>query len=171
MSLNSFLRGRAAAGALLLFLAAFGQAVAPSRIAGELDAERLKERIAQERGHVVLVNFWATWCVPCREEFPELSRLQKNLGRQGLRILGISTDLAKEIPGVERFLDEQKPSFPNYRKSSGGDDQDFIETVDPSWGGELPFSVLYARDGKKARTLWGKHSYAEYEREILRLLH
>jgi thiol-disulfide isomerase/thioredoxin len=168
---NETNRSRAVAAALSFLLSAFAQAVAPSRIAGELDAERLKDRIAQERGQVVLVNFWATWCVPCREEFPELSRLQKNLGRQGLRILGISTDLAKETPGVERFLDEQKPSFPNYRKRSGGDDQDFIESVDPSWRGELPFSVLYARDGRKAMTLWGKHSYAEYEREIRRLLH
>ncbi len=161
---------RGAAAALLLFLATFTLAVTPSRIAGELDAQGLKERIARERGHVVLVNFWATWCVPCREEFPELSRLQKALGSQGLRVLGVSTDLAKETPGVEKFLDEQRPSFPNYRKRSGGDDQDFIEAVDRSWGGELPFSVLYARDGHKVKTLWGKHTYSQYEKQVNELL-
>src|SRR6202007_880637 len=130
---NGAARWRAAAGALLVLLSIFAVATEPSRIAGEIDADGLRQRISRERGHVVLVNFWATWCVPCREEFPELSRLQRNLGIRGLQVLGVSTDVAKETPGVERFLDEQRPSFPNYRKKSGGDDQNFIEAVDPSW--------------------------------------
>jgi len=137
-----------------------------SRLAGELDAKGLKERIERERGKVVLVNFWATWCVPCREEFSELARLQKTLGGEGLRILGVSTDLARDIPAVERFLAQQKPGFPNYRKKSGGDDQDFINAVDRSWGGELPFSVLYRRDGSKAKVFSGAQSHSVYEREI-----
>jgi thiol-disulfide isomerase/thioredoxin len=134
-----------------------------------VDAGSLLQRIGQEKGNVVLVNFWATWCVPCREEFPDLSRLQKTLGRKGLRIIGVSTDFARETPAVEKFLADQNPSFPNYRKKSGGDDQVFIEAVDKAWGGELPFSVLYGKDGRKVKTLSGKHSYAEYEKEILKL--
>ena len=51
--------------------------------------------------------------------------------------------LAKDLPGVEKFLAKTNPDFPNYRKKSGGDDQDFIESVDAKWGGELPFTVLY----------------------------
>jgi len=42
--------------------------------------------------------------------------------------------------------------------------------VDPSWGGELPFSVLYGRDGKKARVLSGQHTFQQYEQEVLKLL-
>ena len=118
----------------------------------------------------MLVNFWATWCVPCREEFPDLARLDKAYGGRGLRVLGVSTDLARETAAVKKFLAEQKPGFPNYRKKGGGDDEQFIDAVDKSWGGELPFTVLYARDGKKARVLSGKHTYGEYEAEILRLL-
>ncbi|HKA36257.1 MAG TPA: TlpA disulfide reductase family protein [Thermoanaerobaculia bacterium] len=140
-----------------------------SLLAGEVDAGSLFQRIGQEKGKVVLVNFWATWCAPCREEFPDLSRLQKTLGEKGLRVIGVSTDFARETPAVERFLAEQKPSFPNYRKKSGGDDQVFIEAVEKSWGGELPFSVLYGKDGRKAKTFSGKHSYAEYEKEVLKL--
>jgi thiol-disulfide isomerase/thioredoxin len=140
------------------------------RIAGELDAKGLSERVAREKGHVVLVNFWATWCLPCREEFPDLSRLDKDFGGRGLRVLGVSTDLAREKAAVERFLAEQKPGFPNYHKRSGGDDQKFIDAVDRSWGGELPFSVLYARDGRKTKVFSGKHTYREYESEIVKLL-
>ena len=145
-------------------------AAGQSRLAGELDAKGLTDRIARERGNVVLVNFWATWCVPCREEFPELTRLQKKLGGEGLRVLGISTDLARDIPAVEKFLQQQNPGFPNYRKKSGGDDGDFINAVDPSWGGELPFTAVFGRDGKKAKVFSGAHAYREYEREVRRLL-
>ena len=153
---------------MFLFAAsAFGKG---SRLAGELDAKSLTQRIARERGRVVLVNFWATWCVPCREEFPALVKLQKKLSGAGLSILGVSTDLAREIPAVERFLDAQDPGFPNYRKKSGGDDQDFIDAVDRSWGGELPFTVLYGRDGRKAKVLSGMRTPEQYEREVRLLL-
>ncbi len=155
--------------AALLVLAA-GSFAQMSRIAGEVDANGLAERIGREKGHVVLVTFWATWCVPCREEFPDIVRLQKAYAGQGLRVLGVSTDLARETPAVEKFLGEQKPGFPNYRKKKGGDDQQFIDAVDASWGGELPFSVFYTRDARKAKVLSGRHTYAEYEREVQTLL-
>ena len=160
---------RIGAALAALFVAGIAAAGTPG-IAGEVDAKGLAQRIARERGRVVLVNFWATWCVPCREEFPELSRLQAKYGPRGLQVLGVSTDFASQMPAVEKFLAEQKPRFPNYRKKSGGDDQQFIDAVETSWGGELPFSVLFARDGKKSRALSGKHTYRDYEREILKLL-
>lgn len=141
-----------------------------SHLAGELDAKEFTARVAAEKGNVVLVNFWATWCAPCREEFPDLVRLQKAYGDKGLRVIGISTDFSKQLPAVETFLARQRPPFPNYHKKSGGDDQDFIEAVDPKWSGELPFSVLFGRDGRVARTLAGKSAYAVFEREILGVL-
>jgi thiol-disulfide isomerase/thioredoxin len=164
---------------LVVFLSAAGAAGkspdhpitrSPDLLAGEVDAKGLADRIAREKGRVVLVNFWATWCVPCREEFPDLARLDKAYGGRGLRVLGVSTDFDRETAAVKKFLAELKPGFPNYRKKSGGDDEQFIDAVDKSWGGELPFTVLYARDGKKARVLSGKHAYGEYEAEILKLL-
>ncbi|HVQ54355.1 MAG TPA: TlpA disulfide reductase family protein [Thermoanaerobaculia bacterium] len=162
---------RAAAAALLLFtLAAAGRAADATLLKGELDGKELSAAIAKQKGHVVLVNFWATWCVPCREEFPDFVRLEKAYRDRGLRVIGVSTDLAKDLPKVEKFLAAAPPDFPNYRKKSGGDDQDFIESVDAKWGGELPFTVLYGKDGKKTRVLSGKQSYAELEKAIAPLL-
>jgi thiol-disulfide isomerase/thioredoxin len=163
-------RARRALALFLFVLAADIAGARTSRIAGEVDAKGLSGRISRERGHVVLVNFWATWCVPCREELPDLSRLQRKYASRGFQILGVSTDLASQTPAVEKLLADVKPSFPNYRKKSGGDDGQFIDAVDPSWGGELPFSVLYARDGKKVRVLSGQRTFQQYEQEILKLL-
>jgi thiol-disulfide isomerase/thioredoxin len=164
------LKGRASALVLFLTAALLPGAGSGSRITGELDANGLAKRIARERGRVVLVNFWATWCVPCREELPDLSRLQRKYASRGFQILGVSTDLASQMPAVEKLLADLKPTFPNYRKKSGGDDGQFIDAVDPSWGGELPFTVVFARDGKKARVLSGQHTFQQYEQEILKLL-
>lgn len=157
--------------AIVALLVLSSLAAAPtSRLAGELDASALKQAVAREKGRVVLLNFWATWCVPCREEFPELSKLQTRNQEAGLRVIGVSTDFPKERAAVEKFLSKERPSFPNYRKKSGGEDQDFIDAVDSSWGGELPFSVLYDRAGKKVRVYSGSLPLAAAEKEIRRLL-
>jgi thiol-disulfide isomerase/thioredoxin len=154
-----------------LFVGAFGARGADATLlTGEVDGRELAAAIAREKGHVVLVNFWATWCVPCREEFPDFVRLEKAYRARGLRVIGVSTDLAKDLPKVEKFLAAGRPDFPNYRKKSGGDDQDFIESVDAKWGGELPFTVLYGKDGKKARVLSGKQSYKDLEAAVATFL-
>jgi thiol-disulfide isomerase/thioredoxin len=140
------------------------------KLAGEVDAKGLAAAVAKEKGRVVVVNFWATWCVPCREEYPDLTRLEKAYRDKGVSVLGISIDSTKDLPKVDQFLAKMKPDFPNYRKASGGDDQDFIESVDKNWGGELPFTVVYARDGKKTKVLSGKQSYGDFEAAVKALL-
>jgi thiol-disulfide isomerase/thioredoxin len=155
----------AALAAALLAPAANAQ-----KLAGEVDAKGLAAAIAKEQGRVVVVNFWATWCVPCREEYPDLTRLEKAYRDKGVSVLGVSIDSAKDLPKVDQFLARMKPDFPNYRKASGGDDQDFIESVDKDWGGELPFTVVYARDGRKTKVLSGKQSYGDFEAAVKALL-
>jgi thiol-disulfide isomerase/thioredoxin len=166
--------GRAASGSLATVIAASLSApllaADGARLVGELDASGLREAVAKEKGRVVLVNFWATWCVPCREEYPDLVRLEKAYRARGLSVIGVSTDFEKQVPAAEKFVAGFKPDFPNYHKKPCGDDHDFIEAVDPKWGGELPFSVLFGRDGKRARTLSGKQSYASFEKEVRALL-
>ncbi len=169
-AIRSQLRRAAAAAFLVLTGAAAAAAPEASKLAGELDAKGFAGAVAARKGQVVLVNFWATWCVPCREEFPDLARLERAYRGKGLAVLGVSIDAAKDLPGVEKFLAKTNPDFPNYLKASGGDDQVFIESVDAKWGGELPFTVLYSRDGRKAKVLSGKQSYADFEKTVKALL-
>ena len=107
---------------------------------------------------------------PLPRGVPDLVRLEKTYRGKGLAVLGVSTDSSRDLAAVEKFLAEMKPDFPNYRKASGGDDQVFIESVDKEWGGELPFTVLYARDGKKAKVLSGKQTYGDFETAVKALL-
>ena len=69
------------------------------------DAQGSKRTLAQSRGKVVLVNVWATWCVPCREEMPALDRLQRKLGGSGFEVLALSID-AGGAAAVKQFYDE-----------------------------------------------------------------
>ena len=170
---GTFLRrlpGRAVLAALLVSRAALAVAADAPRLAGELDAKGLAAAVAKDRGKVVVVNFWATWCVPCREEFPDLVKLEKAYRDRGVAVLGVSIDMAKDMPKIEKFLAASHPDFPNYIKKAGGDDQDFIDSVDPKWGGELPFTVVYDREGKKAKVRSGKQSYTDFERAVTALL-
>ncbi|HKD17717.1 MAG TPA: TlpA disulfide reductase family protein, partial [Thermoanaerobaculia bacterium] len=93
---------RAAAAALLFVGLAAAPAFAadPPRLAGELDAKGLADAVARNHGKVVLVNFWATWCVPCREEYSDLIRLEKTYRDRGVAVLGVSIDFAKDLPKV-----------------------------------------------------------------------
>ena len=107
------------------------------------------------KGHVVVVNMWATWCEPCREEFPELVAFAKEMGPKGIDLLSVSMDTADALAGeVIPFLKEQGAGFACFIKAAG-DDEKFINAVDPGWTGSLPATFVYGRDGKRVARLDG----------------
>ena len=118
------------------------------------ELEALRAVAAQDR----LPNVRFTGLVP-REKVPGI------LAATDMALVTLKpSDVFKTVLPSKMF--EAKPGFANYHKKVGGDDQEFIDAVDKGWGGELPFSVLYDRSGRKIKTLSGKHSYADYEREV-----
>ena len=78
---------------------------APALAVASLDRERTV-RLADYRGQVLLVNLWATWCHPCREEIPYLGELYHRYRGDGLAVLGISVDLRSDIAAVLEYVDE-----------------------------------------------------------------
>lgn len=77
-----------------------------------LDAQALSRLIDQARGRVVLVNFWATWCGPCRAEFPDLKRLRKHTAESELEMIGVSLDFDGDM--LRDFLRDNPLPYPTY---------------------------------------------------------
>lgn len=132
-------------------------------LAGDVDAAALARVVAANRGRVVVLSFWATWCEPCVREFPDLVALARE--RRDVAFVSVSIDEPEDRPLVESFLAERRPSFPVYLKAPGPDDA-FIDGVDRGWGGAVPATVVFNRKGRRAAILQGEHSRADIERAI-----
>jgi thiol-disulfide isomerase/thioredoxin len=117
---------------------------------------------------VVLVNLWATWCTPCREEFPDLMRFYRANKDRGVTLLLVSGDFSTETDAVKEFLSSQGVNFASYLKS--GKDEDFINTFDSSWSGALPATFVYDAKGQRQHSFLGPITYKSLEREIAPLL-
>lgn len=134
-----------------------------------IDAQGFQKILAQHHGKPLLVNFWATWCEPCRDEYPMLNDLAKQYEPKGMRFVGVSMDDDGDLILMRRFLARYKPIFPNYRKTAGAEAA-FRESVLPGWTGTMPISIFYAGDGRQVTHFLGEQSRAKYEQEIQALL-
>jgi thiol-disulfide isomerase/thioredoxin len=134
-----------------------------------IDAQAFQKIVQDHRGRPLLVNFWATWCEPCRDEYPMLNELAKQYGPKGLQVIGVSMDDDGDMILVRRFLARYKPVFPNYRKKPG-DEAAFRQSVLPVWTGSMPVSIFYASDGHIVLNFMGEKSRAQYEEAIQSLL-
>jgi peroxiredoxin len=83
--------------------------LAPKFAARTLDGGTLA--LSELRGEVVLLNIWATWCPPCREEMPALEALHRELAPRGLRVVGVSIDRAGAEPQIRRFAEDHGITF------------------------------------------------------------
>ena len=132
----------------------FGQAPAGTDGAGLLaislpDATGKEEALAQWKGKVLVVNFWATWCAPCRDEMPEFVRAQRELGGKGLQFVGIAID---EPEKVSRFADELALNYPALIGGYGAME------LSKALGNRmmaLPFTVVLDRSGRIVHTQLG----------------
>ena len=113
------------------------------------DAEGKEQRIDQWRGKVVIVNFWATWCAPCREEMPEFIKSQNELGSKGLQIVGIAVDQPDK---VRQFATEIGLNYPALVGGFGA--MELSRTLGNNVMA-LPFTVILDRKGAIAHTQLG----------------
>jgi thiol-disulfide isomerase/thioredoxin len=109
---------------------------------------KLLRRGGADGAKPLLVNFWATWCEPCRTEFPDLVRIDAEFRPRGLEFVVVSVDDVSEIKtGVPRFLRRMRAEMPAYLLNATDTDS-AVTSVDPTWNGELPATFLYDREGK-----------------------
>jgi peroxiredoxin len=115
------------------------------------------------KGKVILLDFWATWCPPCKAEIPGFVELQDQYGEKGLQVLGVSVDdPADKLPP---FAEEFKMNYPVLVGLGRDDLQD---AYGPMWG--IPTTFLISRDGKICRKHSGLVGKERYEQDIKALL-
>lgn len=131
-----------------------------------INKEKLQEIIKNRNGKVLLLNIWATWCGPCRDEFPELVRLENEYKGRTLDIVGISVDEKKDVDSkVIPFLKQQKANFRTF--INGFDkDEDLIDFVDKSWQGDIPVTVIYDKNGSRKSFLVGSQDFKTFKKEV-----
>jgi thiol-disulfide isomerase/thioredoxin len=112
---------------------------------------------------VILLNYWATWCGPCKVEIPDLIALQEQYKDKGFVILGVSQDDDPET--LRAFASTYKMNYPVL---VGRDSPDLLDAQGPLWG--LPTSYVIGRDGSICGKHLGPATKADFEREIKGLL-
>jgi len=175
------MRMRTAVATLFLVGGVLGGAAAHARQAAQgkaakdpqlIDAQGYQKLLQRYHGKPLLINFWATWCEPCRDEYPMLNELAKEYEPKGLRMLGVDSDQDGDLILMRRFIARYKPVFPNYRKKPGKPDDEagFNKAVLPEWRGELPATFVYDKDGHLVEHFFGARDRATYEAVIRKML-
>lgn len=122
------------------------------------------QSLKQYAGKIVVLNFWATWCEPCREEMPELSALHDAYKDKNVVVLGVAVD---EVVAISDFLKETKVSYPLFAADMQGMEIASHLGNDKS---VLPYTVIINADGSVAKTYFGRITKPLLEETLAKLL-
>jgi thiol-disulfide isomerase/thioredoxin len=115
---------------------------------------------------IIFINAWATWCLPCKEEFPDLVKLARDYQNSDVVIIGISVDYPDEVESkVIPFLNSQDVPFQNFVQNFK-DPADLINMFNKKWRGAVPATFIYDKNGVQKAFLLGKQSYKTFKKEI-----
>lgn len=138
----------------------------------EIDLDGLKKILQRDAKDTrpLLINFWATWCDGCREEFPDLVKIDNDYRAKGLNFISVTLDEVTEIKTtVPEFLKEMKAQMPVVLLNVK-DPEPAIHAVDEKWDGQLPATFLYDKDGKVVFKYFGRIKPAELRSAIDKLV-
>lgn len=123
-----------------------------------------EQHLGALKGRVVVLNFWATYCIPCRKEMPDLAAIQNEYAALGVQVIGASTDQMADREKVLQFVKETKVNFPVW---IGATTADMIRF---GLGSALPGTVIIGRDGRVSKVISGVVNPAELKKHIDALL-
>jgi thiol-disulfide isomerase/thioredoxin len=127
------------------------------------DASALVESVAGLGKEAVVLNFWATWCGPCRAEFPTFVRYDAEQADNDVEVRFVSLDDAGDLPAVRAFLDEHGVSEPSYVYTGEGD---VTTQLNPFVGGAIPITMVLDGDGIVQHTTVGMLSYDDLSAQV-----
>lgn len=119
-----------------------------------------EQSLSALKGRIVVLNFWATYCVPCRTEMPDLAAIQNEYAALGVQVVGASADEAGERAKVLQFIKETKINFPVWMGATTADMTRF------GLGAALPGTIIIDRDGRIARVISGVVNAADLRKQI-----
>ena len=128
------------------------------------DLSGVEQSLQNLRGRIVVLNFWATYCIPCRKEMPDLAAVQNEFAPLGVQVIGVSTDDIADRNKVLQFARETKVNFPIWIGGSAA------HMVKFGLGTALPGTVVIDRDGKITKIISGVVNLAELRKQIESLL-
>ncbi len=118
------------------------------------------QSLSQFKGRIVILNFWATYCLPCREEMPDLAKIQNEYAALGVQVIGASVDEVSDRPKVLKFIKETKVNFPIWMGATGADMTRF------GLGTALPGTVIIDKTGKIVKIISGIVKADELRKDI-----
>jgi len=144
--------------------------VKPGPTARPINAEELQALLKRDGKRPLLVNYWATWCDPCRDEFPDLVKIDADYRAKGLDFIAVTLDdMADLNTAVPKFLGEMKATMPVYLLNVA-DPEPAINAVDREWGGALPATFLYNNKGEVIYKHFGRVKADELRAAIEKLV-
>lgn len=135
-----------------------------------INVDGLKDLISKPKDKPLLVNFWATWCDGCRDEFPDLVKIDGEFRPKALDFVTVSLDDVTDIKtGVPKFLAQMRATMPAYLLNAS-DPEPAINAVDPKWQGDLPATFLYNAKGEVVFKHFGRINTTELRQAIEQLV-
>lgn len=132
-------------------------------------ADILRAAAAHQGQEAVLINFWATWCVPCVEEFPMIVELAEQYRDKAVKVYFVSVDWLDERHKAVDFLEQHGVRGVSFIKNQ--DDNEFINGISREWTGAVPFTIVFGKESGKVVDLWeAKKQRLRFEQSIERAL-
>ncbi len=129
-----------------------------------VSAEELIEEVRATDSDVVVVNFWASWCAPCRAEFPEFIRFSQETDPAEAQVQFVTIDFEEDLPHAAAFLREHGISGTTFVKD--GKDGPFLAAINPEWTGAIPATAIYDRTGKRLAFWEGLVTYEQLAERV-----
>jgi len=131
-----------------------------------IDTDEIRKLFSNQGDKLRLINVWATWCGPCRLEYPEFIVLERMFGARDFEFISLSADTMDKKDKALEFLKNAESAVPNYI-SSTDDKYAMIEAVDSNWNGALPYSILVEPGGKVVWSHQGEVDFGGLKKAIV----
>ena len=124
------------------------------------DLSGVEQSLSSLKGRIVVLNFWATYCIPCRKEMPDLAAIQNEYAALGVQVIGASADEMEDRAKILKFIRETKINFPVWIGATTGDMMRF------GVGTALPGTVVIGKDGRVAKVISGIINQADLKKQL-----